>query len=64
MGLSWVLIASVPDLCILFTLKLSTVSTVTIDDGSWFHCMIDSAGINEYLYRRLRLSEYVCSSLD
>ena len=22
------------------TLKLSTVSTVTIDDGSWFHCMI------------------------
>ena len=21
-------------------LKLSTVSAVTIDDGSWFHCMI------------------------
>ena len=21
-------------------LKLSTVSAVTIDDGSWFHCMV------------------------
>ena len=29
-------------------LKLSTVLTVTIDDGSWFHCMI-VRGKKEYL---------------
>ena len=43
------------------TVKLSTVSAITTDDDSWFHCMI-VRGLKEF-YRRLCLSEYVCNSL-
>ena len=42
-------------------LKLSTVSEVTTDDGSWFQCMI--VRDKKSIYRRLCMSEYVCNSL-